>query len=104
MQKKALHNQSLLDIAIQEDGSITTAFYWALSNAVSLTDDLLAGQELSPPQAFQTEGERNVDVADFFKAKNQIVATGFNGTIEDLIPDLGIGAMAVGTSFQIADY
>lgn len=99
MQTKVLHNQSLLDIAIQEDGSVMAAFEWCLKNAISITDELEAGQELLAPFS----EFRNNDVANYFKGKNQMVATGFNGTIEDLIPDLGIGTMAIGSSFQIAD-
>ena len=99
MATKVLHNQSLLDIAIQEDGSVMAAFEWALSNALSITDELQSGQELvSPNSSF-----RNADVANYFKGKNQMVATGFNGMVEDLIPDLSIGTMAIGISFQIAD-
>lgn len=98
MQTKVLHNQSLLDIAVQEDGSAMAAFEWALKNALSITDELAPGQELLAPFS----EFRNNDVADYFKGKNQMVATGFNGTIEDLIPDLGIGSMAIGSTFIVA--
>lgn len=92
-----IENQSLLDIAIQEDGSVMAAFEWALKNALSITDELAPGQELLVP----VSEFRNNDVADYFKGKNQMVATGFNNTIEDLLPDLGIGTMAIGTTFIV---
>lgn len=97
MQTKVLHNQSLLDIAIQEDGSVMAAFEWAFKNALSITDELEAGRELVSPNS----SLRNADVADYFKGKRHLVATGFNGTIENLIPDLGIGTMAIGSTFIV---
>jgi capsid protein len=93
-----IENQSLLDIAIQEDGSVMAAFDWALKNGLSITDDLVPGQKLLIPNSVF----RNADVANYFKGKKQMVATGFNNTIEDLTPDLGIGTMAIGTTFIVA--
>lgn len=92
-----IENQTVFDIAVQESGSVIAAFDWALKNALSITDELAPGQELLTP----VSEFRNNDVANYFKGKNQMVATGFNNTIEDLLPDLGIGSMAIGSTFIV---
>lgn len=92
-----IENQSFLDVAIQEGGSVLTAFELALSNGFSITDELIPGQQLT-----DTNSEfRNNEVANYFKGKNQMIATTFNGTIEQLIPPLGIGTMRIGSTFIV---
>ncbi len=64
-------NQSLFDIAIQEDGTILTAFDWAVVNEIQVTDLLIPGQTLiNPISQF-----RDNNVANYFKSKNQFIAT-----------------------------
>lgn len=69
-------NQSLADIAIQEDGSVMTELDWAIANGISPTDDLVPGQKLIRPNS----GFKNSDVANYFKANKQMIAT-FEGVI-----------------------
>jgi hypothetical protein len=64
-------NQSLFDIAIQEDGTNLTAFDWAVANEMSVTDSLIPGQTLINPNS----QFRDVDVANYFKSKSQFIAT-----------------------------
>lgn len=64
-------NQSLFDIAIQVDGTVLTAFDWAVANEMSVTDSLIPGQTLINPNS----QFRDVDVANYFKSKNQFIAT-----------------------------
>jgi len=92
-----LHNQSLFDIAVQEDGSALTTFEWALANGLSITDDLNPGQSLVAANSVF----KNNDVADYFKGKKQMIASGFNGVGNDIIPELGIGSMTIGTTFIV---
>jgi capsid protein len=66
-----IENQSLLDVAIQEDGSVLAAFEWAVANGISITDDLAPGQNLSAPNS----SYRNADVANYFKGRKQMIAT-----------------------------
>lgn len=89
-------NQSLFDIAIQEDGNVLAVFDWALANNISITDMLVSGQQLKA----QSSNYRDTDVANYFKGKNQMVATGLNN--EDLFPALGIGSMIIETNFIVA--
>ena len=94
----AIENQSFFDVASQESGSVMAAFDWTLKNGLSITDELEPGQQLiSPNSSF-----RNAEVANYFKGKKQMVATGFN--VEDgssIIPTLGIGTMRIGTTFIV---
>jgi hypothetical protein len=90
--------QSLFDIAIQQDGSDLTAFDWALKNGLSITDELFPGQKLVAPNS----SLRNVEVANYFKGKKQMVASGFSVEVGNaIIPVLGIGKMRIGTTFIV---
>jgi len=66
-----LSNQSLLDIAIQEDGNVLAAFEWALANGISITEELVPAQKLMAP----TSVNRDNDIAQYFKNKIQNIAT-----------------------------
>jgi hypothetical protein len=66
-----IDNQSLLDIAIQEDGSVLAAFDWAVANEISVTETLYPGQTLINPNS----QFRDADVANYFKSKFQFIAT-----------------------------
>lgn len=92
-----IQNQSLLDIAIQEDGSVLAAFDWAFVNGLSITDALSPGQSLIAPNSVY----KNTEVANYFKGKTQQLATAFYGTIDVLIPELGIGTMTIGSTFIV---
>lgn len=68
-----LSNQSLLDIAIQEDGNVLAAFEWALANGISITEELVPGQKLFVPSSVN----RDNDIAQYFKSKTQNIATSY---------------------------
>lgn len=93
-----IENQSLLDVAVQIHGSALTAFELAIKNGFSITDDLLPGQQLiAPVSEFD-----NVDVAEYFKGKNQLIATKFNDALlEELKPKIGIEKMIIGSTFIV---
>jgi len=91
-------NQSLFDIAVQEDGSVLAVFEWALANGLSITDSLEPGQKLIAPKS----AYRNDDMANYFKGKNQYVATCSTVGNNNLpIQPSGIGAMIIGTDFIV---
>jgi LysM repeat protein len=91
-------NQSLFDIAVQEDGSVLAVFEWALANGLSITDVLEPGQKLKAPKS----SFRNGDLANYFKGRNQQVATCSTiGNDKLPIQPSGIGAMIIGTDFII---
>ena len=47
MQVVVLHNQSLLDLALQHTGTIESVFELAMLNNLSITDDVVAGKVLT---------------------------------------------------------
>lgn len=91
-------NQSLLDIAIQESGSVLAAFDWAVANGISITDDLLVGTSMILSTSIFT----NDDIANYFKAKNQMVATALTLDQNILVAQTGIGTMTIESTFIIA--
>jgi LysM repeat protein len=77
MQVKALNNQSLLDIAIQEMGSAEAAFDIALANNIGVTDDLQVGQTLQIPQS--TNDYVRKQIVNYYKINNIKPATQWQG-------------------------
>ncbi|MBF2707530.1 hypothetical protein [Flavobacterium soyangense] len=96
MQLVVNHNQSLLDLVIQENGNVATAFELALLNGISLTDPLIPGQELNFVKSILADDE----IVSYFKNKKVKIATGFQNN-ETLLPQLGIGQMAIGSTFIV---
>lgn len=68
--------QNLLDVAIQQTGSVFSVFDIAFKNGVSLHNELLPGQKI---EVVQTE-HSNVDLVSFFKSKGLRIATGYPNT------------------------
>lgn len=98
MQKQVLHNQSLLDLAVQHNGTVMSVFELAIANGFSITEELVPGQYADVPESALMDTE----LVGYFKAKKQNMATGFNGSQgENIIPQLGIGQMAIGSTFIV---
>lgn len=72
MKVKVLHNQSLLDIAIQHTGDVMNAFEIAKANSLSVTSYLVPGYELIVPNGVPF----NREVQDYYNSKNVKPATG----------------------------
>lgn len=64
-------NQSLYDIAAQEDGSTLAVVEWAFKNKINPTDMLTAGQTITMTQSTQ----RHPMIAKHFKGKGIVIAT-----------------------------
>lgn len=71
MSTNVRHNQSLLDIAIQEHGNLSGLLSFAFINGLSITDDLDIGLQLDIPE-LETQ---NNDIVSYFKIQNRILAT-----------------------------
>lgn len=97
MQVTALHNQTLLDIAIRHCGTVEAVADIAILNNIGITVDLVPGQRIAVP----AKDYGNQEVINYFRSNNLEPATGLNGKIDGLIPDLGIGIMAIGSTFII---
>ncbi len=91
----AKHNQSILDIAIQQSGSVFAAFNWCVANGISITDEITPGQALKEP----TTTENNFDaVATFFKNNDTVIGTKYTPAppVTESFGGFPHGAFAIG--------
>ena len=83
-----LHNQSLLDIAIQHTGSVENAFAIAVANGLSVSSMLTAGMTLDIPNDVQKDN----DVLYYYTTKNLQPATAYNPyswTVDPILEGIG---------------
>lgn len=95
-----LDKQTLFDISTQKDGNTLATFDWAFENNVSVTDELFVGNQLKMPKSETFFLE---DFANYFKDKNQLIATDhiLENAMLPIQPE-GIGAMIIQTNFIVA--
>ena len=97
-QYKLYHNQSLIDGVIEQTGSLDAVFAIALTNNVSITDNLPAGT------SFFMDETTAIDetTVNYFAAKKIKPATSLNDFDLTLLDQgLGIGSMAIGSTFKV---
>lgn len=92
-----LHHQSFLDLAIQHTGSVENAFILALSNGKSLTDDLVAGEQLSLKNT-----KNNKDILSYYQSKKLQPATGVSHTGDSSLQLQGIGYWVISNDFKVS--
>ena len=93
-----LHNQSLLDLALQHTGTIESIFEFAEANALNITNDVVAGRTLVLP----TEAFTNKDILSYYTAKKLQPATAFTKADEEVFKRLeGISIWAINLDFAI---
>ena len=93
-----LHNQSLLDLALQHTGGIESIFELAVLNGKSVTDDMTAGASL-----LVEEATTNKDILAYYTAKNIQPATAFTKADEQVFERLeGISIWAINLDFIIS--
>ncbi len=92
-----LHNQSFLDLAIQHTGSVENAFILALQNGKSLTDDLVAGEQL-----YLENTKNNQDILSYYQSKKLQPATGVSHTGGSSLQLQGIGYWVISNDFKIS--
>ena len=92
-----LHNQSFLDLAIQHTGSVENAFILALQNGKSLTDDLVAGEQLTLENT-----KNNKDILSYYQSKKLQPATGVSHTGGSSLQPQGIGFWVISNDFKIS--
>lgn len=98
MQIKVLHNQTLLDVAIQQYGSATSAIDLAIENNLSLTDT----NEVGTPLIAEAKDTDTRIVAEYFQNKGLKPATQLTDEINVFVPsELGIGKMRIGSTFKV---
>lgn len=90
--------QTWFDIAIQYTGDATNAFAIASNNNSAITDTPLAGA----PIAIPTDVVISNKEVKYLDSKKMIPATGITiDGLEEISPTLGIGTMAIGTTFIV---
>ena len=95
----ALHNQSLLDLALQHTGTIESVFEFAEANALNITDDVQAGKTL----VLHAEVFSNKDILNYYTAKNLQPATAFSKEDEKVAKRLeGISIWAINLDFIVS--
>lgn len=94
----ALHNQSLLDLALQYTGTIESVFEFAEANTLNITDDVVVGNNLVLP----SEAFTNKDILGYYTAKNLQPATAFTKEDEKVAKRLeGISIWAINLDFVV---
>ena len=93
-----LHNQSLLDLALQHTGTMESVFEFAEANTINITDDVQVGKTLVlPAEAFS-----NKDILGYYTAKNLQPATAFSKEDEQVFERLeGISIWAINLDFVV---
>ena len=98
MTVKILHNQSLFDISTQHTGSAENAFQIAKENGISVTQIVVAGNELIIPSELQKKSE----ILNYYSAKRIMPATDYI-TVEQQEDELaGIGIWIIGKNFKVS--
>ncbi|WP_438710869.1 hypothetical protein ACSTS3_19720 [Aquimarina muelleri] len=86
MKPIVIYNQNLLDIAIQEYGTPHAVFDLAVTNDLSITDDLKEGISLElTKNSYETK-----EVADYYKKKRLRPATATKTIIDNQASGIGI--------------
>ena len=94
-----LHNQSLLDLALQHTGTIESIFEFAEANSLNITDDVVAGNTL----VLSAETFTNKDILSYYTAKKLQPATAFTKADEQVFERLeGISIWAINLDFVVS--
>ena len=91
---KVLHNQSLLDFAIQHTGNVLNAYAIAKENGLAVSDELETGMVLFIPETV-----KDPDILSYYQAKGIKPATAITNFIGDGSPEPqleGIGYWIIG--------
>ena len=95
----ALHNQSLLDLALQHTGTIESIFELAEANNLNITDDVQAGAPLYLGEGLEVRNE----ILSYYTAKNLQPATAFSKEDEQVFERLeGISIWAINLDFIVS--
>lgn len=97
MQTTTRNNQTLLDIAVQECGTVEAAFEIAERNGLALTDELNTGQKLD----IVMTTTREESVVQELAADRIKPATAPSAEETELVPYGGIGFMGIEIDFVI---
>lgn len=91
---KVIAHQNLLDIAVQELGSIEAVFELAINNGKSITSYLNAGEVLQLPEVVDE------DIANYFQSRERKIATEHHVDVETAVG--GISFWAINDDFIVS--
>jgi hypothetical protein len=95
-----LPNQNLLDIAIQEYGTVEACVAIAFANGKSITEDLIPGQELKLP----ADAPANTDIQKYYSQSHLKPATAnIDAALETIIVDGELTEIIQDTPLQFAE-
>ncbi len=95
-----LHNQSLLDVAIQHTGSVMNVFSIAKANGMAVSDEIVAGAVLEIPTVIFPDN----NILNYYQNKNIKPATAITATITGGNPQAeleGIDYWAISDDFIV---
>lgn len=95
---KVLHQQGLLDIAIQEYGDVKAAFDLTLFNEKSMTNDLEHNEVLIADKSIYTDS----DIQSYYKRNEYVPATAFTEAQKQEINPEGISFWAINVDFIVS--
>ncbi len=100
MKVTLLHNQSLIDIAVQVTGKAENVLQIAKDNGFEITDDVKAGTTL----VFNLNAVKNdTDIINYYKANNIKPACGLTDENKQILQKLeGISVWSVGVDFVVS--
>ena len=98
MKITALHNQTLLDVAIRHCGTVEAVADIAILNNISITDDLIPGQLILIP----LKDYGNQEIINYFSVNEIDPATAFTEEHAALTEgNSGIGFWEIGNNFIV---
>lgn len=97
MQVTVQHNQTMVDIPLQEYGALDKLFVMAQGIGKSITADLIAGELIDIPVVDLNAKEKSISY--LLKRIINVVASGF---IDPTLNRRGIGYMKIQTSFIVS--
>ncbi|MDM1557050.1 hypothetical protein HX126_21070 [Chryseobacterium indologenes] len=97
MEVTVLHNQSLLDIAIQYTGNVGNSVYIAMSNGLSASEQLIPGMVMKIPDDLVIEKT----MVDYFKIRQHPpIATKSSNEVQ-IKPLSGINYWEIESTFEV---
>lgn len=92
-----LHNQSIIDIAIQYTGKAENCFELAVYNGISVSDPLTPGTSLKIPPDF----ENDTDIVDYYLKESLQPASGILDDKITINPLAGINYWEIDNTFKV---
>ncbi len=94
---QVLHNQSLLDIAIQHTGSVENAFAIAAENGISISDIVPAGTDI----VISSDNDRK-EILSYYQDKKIKPATSRSESDAEIRYNKGIKYWEIGNGFKVS--